>query len=321
MGLAQSAALVTIKDGQGITYTMANGQTIAVSPSGILSFSLQSTQGVATWTLAIQSPNFPGLNGSVLTWNNGQANLLQVQLPLGDSFVGSFVATVSDGQASVQYSTGTIVTKGAFSVPVQHVARLATQAALAAYTNVSGVLTANANGALATIDSVAPAVGDLVLLTMGAAAADNGLYQVTSLGGASAPSVFTRAADWGNGSLLFPGTTVEVSEGALYGPSTWKVTTAGTSTVGTTAVAIYPRMSIATTGAGSAGSATTGTTMFNLTAGTGTSFCAVSTKTVGGTQVGAPLVTITPGVPGVGKVVLTIGGSDTSTYFVCVLNW
>jgi len=118
--------------------------------------------------------------------------------------------------------------------------RLATAAALPAYTNVAGVLTASAVGALATIDGVAPAVGNRVLLVAGAAGADNGIYTVTALGGAGAKFVLTRAADFAQGYVL-PGQICEVTEGALYALSTWKLVTLGPIVVGTTALSFYPR--------------------------------------------------------------------------------
>lgn len=317
MGLTSTAALVSVQDASGAVVTQANGATALVTPGTVANFSLQSTTGVAVWNLQFNCPNYPSLHQRLFEWKSGQANLIQVPMP-ADACIAPYTSTVTDGQASIQFASGTLSTKGANSVPIQHQARLVTQAALQAYTNVSGVLTENANGAMSTVDSVAPAVGDFVLLTMGAAAADNGLYQVVSLGGASAKWVMQLAPDWANGSLLMAGTTIEVTEGTLYGPSTWKVMTSGVSTVGTTSVAIYPRMSVATTAAGSGSVAATGTTMWIWLAAT--SGVSIWTKTAGGTQV-SQLPTQTIGVPGTAKVSLAIGGSDTSTYIVAVHNW
>ena len=317
MGLPTTAALVALQDTSGAVVNQANGATTLITPGALAKFTLQNTQGVQSWNITFNCPNYPSLHQNVYQWTTGQANLITVPIPVGD-FMGTYTSVVSDGQASIASATGTVIAKGSSSVPVQHVARLATQAAIATYTIAAGVITVTANGVLAAIDGVTPAAGDLVLLTMGAAAADNGLYQVTVAGTTGVSAVLTRAPDWGNGSLLLSGTTVEVTEGTLYGPSTWKVLTTGTSTVGTTSVAIYPRLSVATTGAGSGSVAATGTTMFiNAIA---TSGVAVITKTAGGTQV-SQLPTLTPGVPGVGKVSLAIGGSDTSTYIVSVSNW
>ncbi len=320
MGLTSTAALISVQDASGAVSNQANGATALVTPGTTVNLALQSTTGVAIWNIQFNCPNYPSLHQRLFEWRSGQANLIQVPLPVDSAFL-SYVSTVSDGQASVQYASGTILTKGSNSVPVQHVARLATVAALAAYTNVNGVLTENANGALATIDSVAPAVGDMVLLTMGAAGADNGLYQVVSLGGASAKWVLQLAPDWAQGSLLLSGTTIEVTEGTVFGPSTWKVMTTGTSTVGTTAVAIYPRLSNGVTGAGSASVAATvaGSTPMFIWSAT-QSYVAVTQNTSGGTAV-AQIPTLTAGVPGTAKVSLAIGGSDSSKYNCTVMNF
>jgi hypothetical protein len=242
MGLASTAALVSIQDANGAVATQANGAVAFVTPGTVANFSLQSTTGVQRWEVTFNCPNYPKLHQSTFTWLTGQANLIQVPLPVG-TFSGFYTSTVSDGQASIAYAQGTVLTKGSATVPLQHSARLLCGAALAAYTNVSGVITMNANGALANIDSVAPAVGDFVFLPPGIAAAttDVGLYQVNSLGGASAKAVLVLAPDWTLGAFLQSGTEVKVTEGTVYGPSTWVLTTAGVSTIGTTTQSWIPR--------------------------------------------------------------------------------
>lgn len=317
MALSSTAALVAVQDGAGAVVNQSAGAVAAVTPGALVTFSLQSTSGVARWEVAFNCPNFPALHQVVYTWFPGQANQIQVQLP-PDSFVGSYISTVSDGQASVQFASGKLATKGNNAVPVQHIARLATQAALSAYTNVSGVLTANANGALGTIDGVAPAVGDLVLLTLGAAGADNGLYQVTSLGGASSKFVFTLAPDWQQGSTLLAGTTIEVTEGNT-GPMTWKVMTSGNSVVGTTSIAIYPRLSNVTTGAAVAGVTPANTA--NWVFATSSPVLAVPV-TPGGTQGIWRISTQTAGATGSSSLRATSSSNtDTSTVLLTVINF
>jgi len=73
--------------------------------------------------------------------------------------------------------------------------RLATAAALAAYTRVGDVITENAAAAGLTIDGVLTVVGDRILLKNGAAAADDGIYVVTVVGGTMVAFVLTRAED------------------------------------------------------------------------------------------------------------------------------
>jgi hypothetical protein len=115
--------------------------------------------------------------------------------------------------------------------------RCATAAALAAYTRVGGVITANANGAIGAIDtSVSLAVGDRLLLKNGASGTDNGIYVVTSLGDAGAPFVLTRAEDWDESADVKSMCIGAISEGTANGGKQFKLTTANPIVLGTTAL-------------------------------------------------------------------------------------
>lgn len=63
----------------------------------------------------------------------------------------------------------------------------------ATYSAATLTFTADANGAMGDIDSTAPAVGDRVVYVAGGSS--DGIYQITSLGGASAKWTATRVAD------------------------------------------------------------------------------------------------------------------------------
>jgi hypothetical protein len=199
--------------------------------------------------------------------------------------------------------------------------RLATQAALAAYTYSAATqtITMNSNGALANIDGVAPALGDKILLTMGAAAADNGIYVVTSLGGASAQATLQRHADLAHGDVMPAGFTVEVSEGTVGAQSSWKDMGSGAKTIGTTALALYPRVSKFTVTL-AAGTFTNSATAWVFAT---TSQVEATINTQGGTTtfISAPVANRVAGVPGTGAIKILGGGSDTSTVDVVVTNW
>lgn len=113
--------------------------------------------------------------------------------------------------------------------------RVATIVALPAYTRTTNTITANANGALPSIDGVSLSVNDRILLKNGAAGADNGLYSVSDLGSAGTPFVFIRsdAADASN--EVFDGMQVVVREGTLAG-QVWALTTNDPITLNTTAL-------------------------------------------------------------------------------------
>lgn len=118
---------------------------------------------------------------------------------------------------------------------IKQSARLATAAAMAASTRVSNVRTANANGAMATIDGIAPAVSDRILDKNNATGADRGLWVVTSLGSGGTPWVLTRAADSDTSAEVTPGFAVIVEEGAANTGHCFILTTPAPFTVNASA--------------------------------------------------------------------------------------
>lgn len=99
---------------------------------------------------------------------------------------------------------------------------------LAAYTGSggTGVLTASANGALPAADGVTIKVGDQVALHVGVilltALKDVGVYQVLSLGGTGAPWQLARVSWYSSGDAIPNGKPMVVTEGTLFGGTTWK---------------------------------------------------------------------------------------------------
>jgi len=118
--------------------------------------------------------------------------------------------------------------------------RLATAGALPAYTRAGNVLTANANGALPSIDGVAAAVNDFVLLTKGAAGADNGPFKITSLGSAGSKWTMERIPSMDTSAECVPGMLITVAEGSTFPDTTWRLTTDGPITLNTTALTFRP---------------------------------------------------------------------------------
>jgi hypothetical protein len=116
----------------------------------------------------------------------------------------------------------------------------ATAAALPSNTYANGAsgvgatLTATANGAL-TVDGIAVAVSDRVLVQNEATASHNGIYQVTATGSGSAPYVLTRTADMNTASQV-PGAFVFCEQGTVNAGAGFTVASAGPFTIGTTAI-------------------------------------------------------------------------------------
>ena len=119
----------------------------------------------------------------------------------------------------------------------------ATTAALAAVTynngasGVGATLTANANGAIAAVDGVTLVADERVLIQDQAAALQNGIYVVTTVGTAGAPFVLTRAGDMdGSPASEIPGAFVFVEEGSTNADAGFVCTTNAPVTMGTTAI-------------------------------------------------------------------------------------
>jgi len=123
----------------------------------------------------------------------------------------------------------------------------ATLAALPActYSNGSGgvgsKLTGNANGALAAIDGITPAAGDVVLVNQQAAGLQNMIGIVDDPGSAGTPFVIRRSPACNLASTI-AGSEIRVNGGTLLAGTSWYLAAlASAITVGTTALSWKPR--------------------------------------------------------------------------------
>jgi hypothetical protein len=117
--------------------------------------------------------------------------------------------------------------------------RCATAAALPANTRTANVLLANANGSInsAGIDGLTDiAVGELVLVKDEGTGANNGVYVVDILGGASAKWQLTRASVMDSSEDIVPSMLFAVSEGTENADTIWVLTADATITLNTTAL-------------------------------------------------------------------------------------
>ncbi len=162
----------------------------------------------------------------------------------GAATFGSTVLLNANPTLALQAATKAYVDQAAATGFTVHTpVRLATAAALAANTynngtaGVGATLTANANGAL-SIDGVAVATSDRVLIKNEAASANNGAYVVTATGSAGAAYVLTRATDFdtaaageiANNAYFF------VTAGSTLAGSAYVLSQLAAITVGTTAL-------------------------------------------------------------------------------------
>lgn len=88
-----------------------------------------------------------------------------------------------------------------------------------------------------TLDGVQLALGDLVVLQGQTAPAENGLYEVTTLG-TGANGTWERASSMDADAEAYKNRTFYIAEGADYGGTSWEITTATAITLGTTGITI-----------------------------------------------------------------------------------
>lgn len=192
-------------------------------------------------------------NTGEMTWGNG-TNPVDVQL----SRTAANVLSLGSGDTLRVPQAPVVATDVANKEYVDSVAsgidwkgsvRVATAAALPAYSRTGNVITASANGALAAVDGVTLVLNDRILLKDGAAGADNGLYSVTQVGTAGTPYILTRTADADNSPVgeVTAGLAVFVAEGTANADTAWVLTTNDPITLNTTALAFAQFSSSATT--------------------------------------------------------------------------
>ncbi len=185
---------------------------------------------------------------TVILYDASSANTAS-KLVLRDSS-GNFAANVATLNSATINNTPSASTDAATVGYVQNyvqgltpkgTARLASAAALSTNTYANGssgvgaTLTANANGAL-SVDGIATAVSDILLIKDESTASHNGIYTVTQKGDGSSPYIITRALDFDQaaeiaGAYIFVG-----SEGTANGDTGWIVNSAGPYTIGTTSI-------------------------------------------------------------------------------------
>jgi hypothetical protein len=186
----------------------------------------------------VVNSNAASTDGDALIYGQASGNLAGLSIDTNPLTMGGQKVTgAAPGSASGEVVTWEQLTSVAAGLDFKESVRAATAAALPAYTRVGNVITADANGALPSIDtSVSLIVGNRMLLQDGAAGADNGLYEVTALGDGSNPFVLTRTFDADSNAEVTSGMAFHVEEGTVNGNQNYVLTTNDPITLNTTAL-------------------------------------------------------------------------------------
>lgn len=153
------------------------------------------------------------------------------------------LAANSDTRIASQKALKTYIDNAIQGLEIKKPARLATAAAIAAYTYANGTLgvgatiTFNAVGSQ-SVDGTATALNDRILVKdeTGGNAPYNGVYYVSTKGTGGVAEVWTRTTD-NDQAADFPGSFVFVEEGTVNADSGWVCTTDAVVVVGTTNIA------------------------------------------------------------------------------------
>lgn len=238
------AAGISVSNGSGVsgnpTIALANDLAALEGLSGT---GIPSRTAADTWaqrTITGTTNQITATNGDGVSGNPTISIPSSPILPGTPTVQTPSAITANDSSIAVASAVKTYVDGLVTGLKQKPTSRLATTAALATnvYANgtsgVGATLTASANGTL-SIDGVATALNDIILVKNEVAGANNGLYTVTTLGTASVKYVLTRHIDMDQ-AAEFPGGFIAVDqEGTANANSLWLCASTAI-TVGTTAV-------------------------------------------------------------------------------------
>lgn len=256
LALTGSIVNADVAAGAAIVYSKLNLTASIVL--GDLAASLKPSGTAATTDEAVRALGF-GANNAL----SGTTRLDQIAAPTASVSLNSQkITNLLDPTGPQDAATKAYADSIAVGLTnYKQAARLTTTAALPTNTYSAGpkTLTATANGAL-SVDGIAVAVSNRILVKNEAAGQNNGLYTVTATGGAGAPYVLTRALDADTSAEVTSGMFVFTSEGSTLADTQWVLSTDDPITLATTPLVFTQFASLAQLLAG-AGLTKTGNTV------------------------------------------------------------
>jgi hypothetical protein len=193
--------------------------------------------------LTITSETFQGSNPTISSTGTDQNIILDPNGTGAVSVENAKITNLATPTADGDAANKSYVDSVAEGLDIKESCVAATTGALPAVTynngssGVGATLTADANGALAAIDGVTLVADERVLVQNQAAALQNGIYVVTTVGDGSNPFVLTRAGDFdGSPASEIPGGFTFIEEGTTNADAGFVCTTNAPVTMGSTAI-------------------------------------------------------------------------------------
>jgi len=240
-GAIQDNANLTF-DGSTLGITGALTATTTASVTGNITGGNLTTAGITNSGSVVTE----ALNGSAPTITATGTNNSVTLAPNGNGTVdvsSKKITSLAAPTADTDGANKAYVDSVAEGLDVKESCHAATTAALPASTynngssGVGATLTGDGNGALAAQDGVTLTVNERLLVKDQAAAAQNGIYVLTTVGDGSNPFVLTRAGDFdGSPASEIPGGFTFIEEGTVNADNGFVCTTNAPVTVGTTAI-------------------------------------------------------------------------------------
>ena len=258
-----TAETLTFTGGSGIDTAVTDNE-VTVTAADITNSNLSGSAGITnanlanptltlgstTLTLGATTTDVAGLTSLVIdsiTINGATVSTSAGNTDIVMSPHGTGTVTVPSGyEDRAGFTTNSLANKAyvdqvAQGLDAKPSTRVATTANLSAtYSNgtagVGATLTNSGTQAAFAVDGVTPSAGDRVLVKDQTAAAQNGIYVVTTVGDGSSNWVLTRATPEDQPAELSGGSFVFVEEGTANGDNGYVFTHTGSPTFGTTAL-------------------------------------------------------------------------------------
>ena len=258
-----TAETLTFTGGSGIDTAVTDNE-VTVTAADITNSNLSGSAGITnanlanptltlgstTLTLGATTTDVAGLTSLVIdsiTINGATVSTSAGNTDIVMSPHGTGTVTVPSGyEDRAGFTTNSLANKAyvdqvAQGLDAKPSTRVATTANLSAtYSNgtagVGATLTNSGTQAAFAVDGVTPSAGDRVLVKDQTAAAQNGIYVVTTVGDGSSNWVLTRATPEDQPAELSGGSFVFVEEGTANGDNGYVFTHTGNPTFGTTAL-------------------------------------------------------------------------------------